>query len=377
MSLMQFNSVPAGAHSIGPGQPIFFIAEIGLNHNQDLDLAKQMIDVAVDAGCSAAKFQTFQAEHVYVGGGRAGTYRLMGKDIPIYELHESLEMSAEWVRELKAHCDERGIVFFSAPIGTRALDMLDDVGTALFKISSYELTNLPFVEEVAERGKSVILSTGAATLGEVEAAVELLGANNCPVALMHCVTQYPAPFDAANLGAMGTLRSAFAVPVGFSDNGFTNANGDIDSLRVPEAAAMLGADLFEIHITTSRTLPGPDHGFATEPEELKAMVRRMQALRIEYNAGQREAVDPVLLGRSAKRTLDGEQYVREFAFKSVFAIRDIAEGERLTKENTRVLRPGSGPRGVEPSHWSVLLNRCVARHPLGAWEPITWDWLLK
>ena len=369
-------AVAVGPHRIGPGHPLFFIAEIGLNHNQDLGLAKELIDVAVGAGCSAAKFQTFRTEDVYVGVGRAGTYRLMGRDIPIYELHEGLEMSAAWVAELKAHCDERGIVFFSAPIGTTALELLDAAQTPAFKISSYELTNLPFVEEIARRGRSVILSSGAASLGEVEAAVEVLRAANCPVALMHCVTQYPAPFEAANLAAMDTLRAAFEIPVGFSDNGFVASDGTIDALRVPRAAAQAGADLFEVHITLRRDLPGPDHGFATEPEELVQIVACMNECRAEFNAGVRTPIDAELLGSSAKHTLDSERYVRDFAFKSIFAIRDIEPGERLTRENTRVLRPGAGPSGVAPAQWKVLLENAVARHPLGAWEPVTWDWLL-
>lgn len=361
---------------IGPGQPLFFIAEIGLNHNQDLGLAKELIDVAAGAGCSAAKFQTFRAEDVYVGGGRAGSYRLMGRDIPIYELHQGLEMSAEWVRELARHCAERGIVFFSAPIGRAALESLVEVDAPLLKVSSYELTDLPFLREVAATGRSVILSTGAASLGEVEAAVAILRAGGSPVALMHCVTRYPAPFAAANLAAMDSLRAAFELPTGFSDNGFVDAAGEIDAARVPEEAARRGADLFEVHVTLARDLPGPDHGFATEPEELAAMVARMNAIREQYNAGQRFAPDPELAGSGAKATGAGERYVRDFAFKCVFATRDIAAGERLTPENVRCLRPGAAPRGLEPLHYEQLVAHAVARRALGAWEPVTWEWLL-
>ncbi len=368
--------VRIGDHRLGPGEPLFFIAEVGLNHNQDLDLARAMIDAAADAGCSAAKFQTFRADDVYVGGGRAGTYHLMGRDIPIMELHRSLEMSREWVRELRDHCERRGLVFFSAPIGREALALLVEAGCPALKVSSYELTDLPYLAEVARAGLPVILSTGAAELGEVERAVEALRAGGAPVALMQCVTRYPAPFDHANLAVMDTLRRAFDAPTGFSDNGFVDAGGRIDALRVPSAAAALGADLFEVHVTLDRSLPGPDHGFATEPDELAAMVRRMNELRAAWAAGEAPEVEAELLGSSVKRPQEGERYVRDFAFKCLFAVRDIAAGERLTEDNVRWLRPGESARGIEPVHHEAVVGRAVARRPLAAWEPVTWDWLL-
>ena len=368
--------VHIGERALGPGEPLFFIAEVGLNHNQDLDLARALIDAAADAGCSAAKFQTFRADDVYVGGDKAGEYRLMGRDIPIMELHRSLEMSAEWAHELARHCALRGVEFFSAPIGREAIGLLVEAGAPALKVSSYELTNVPFLVDVAEAGLPVVLSTGAAALAEVERAVETLRAGGAPVALMHCVTQYPAPYAAANLAAMDTLRAAFDAPTGFSDNGFADAQGAIDANRVPEAAAMRGADLFEVHITLDRALPGPDHGFATEPNELAAMVTRANAIRERYNAGERFEVDTELVGSPRKRTQDGERYVRDFAFKCLFAVRDIAAGEPLTSDNVRCLRPGASSRGIEPSSYADVVGRAVARRPLAAWEPVTWDWLL-
>jgi sialic acid synthase SpsE len=360
---------------IGPGHPLFFIAEIGLNHNQDLDLAIGLIDAAADAGCSAAKFQTFQASDVYVEGSRAGIYHLMGQEIPIFDLHKGLEMSAEWVRKLKAHCDARGIIFFSAPIGMEAVAMLSSVGTPALKISSYELTNLPFVKQVAEAASAVILSTGAANLGEIEAAVRTIQAANCPLAVMHCVTEYPAPLGHANLAVMDTLRSAFGIPVGFSDNGFRNADGSIDKHHIPGAAAAMGADLFEVHITLDRELPGPDHGFATEPDELALMVQLMNRNRLAFQAGQAPAVSEALRGSSEKRSLPSEAYVREFAFKGIFSTCLIQAGDRLGPENLRCLRPGEGAQGIAPRHLDKLLGRRAPR-PLAAFEPVTWDWLL-
>lgn len=383
----QQDSVPVGKRRIGPGEDLFVIAEIGLNHNQDLSLARELVDAAAEAGCAAAKFQTFRADDVYVAGARAGTYQLMGREIPIYDLHKGLEMSAMWVDELQSACAGRGLEFFSAPIGTRALDLLDNADVPAHKISSYELTNLPFVAEVAAKGRSMIMSTGAANLGEIQAAVDVVRQQGCPLALMQCVTQYPAPYSAANLAVMDTLRACFGVPVGFSDNGFAEHDSYegpgqelprdcVDASRVPEAAAAAGADLFEIHITLDRGLPGPDHGFATEPDELKRMVTRMNTLRSEFNLGVRNSIDAELWGSPQKRTLAGEQYVREFAFKGLFAVRDIRAGELLTRENVRALRPGEGPQGIAPRYLETVAGVARATSDLGAWEPLTWAWLL-
>jgi sialic acid synthase SpsE len=368
--------VEVGPLAIGPGEALFTIAEVGLNHNQDMDLALRLLDAAAQAGCSAAKFQTFHADDVYVEGARAGTYHLMGQEIPIYDLHKGLEMSAEWVERLSAACRERGLVFFSAPIGTRALAALEAVDVPAHKISSYELTDLPFVAEVAATGRAMILSTGAANLAEIAEAVACVRAAGAPLALMQCVTQYPAPLAAANLAVMDSLRAAFDVPVGFSDNGFVDGTGALDAIHVPLAAAQAGADLFEIHITLDRNLPGPDHGFATEPDELSDLVAAMNTARAAYNDGERRAIDPELWGSPHKRTQDAERYVRDFAFKSLFAIRDIAAGELLTRDNLRALRPGESAPGIAPKFLDTLAGGATARRPLAAFEPVTWDWLL-
>lgn len=218
--------VDLGNYKIGGRDPIFIIAEIGLNHNQNLDMAIEMIDVAVNAGCSAAKFQTFQANEVYVQSAVAGNYNLMGKSIPIYSLHESLEMPEDWLYILKKYCDERKILFFSSPIGVHSADLLERVGVRALKISSYECTNVPYVRYLAKKGIPIILSTGACKLSEVERAVNIIEKEGTPLAIMHCVTKYPAEFKSANLNAMHTLRNAFQTPIGFSDNGFVDENGE-------------------------------------------------------------------------------------------------------------------------------------------------------
>lgn len=369
--------VDLGNHKIGGRNPIFIIAEIGLNHNRDLDMAIEMIDVAVDAGCSAAKFQTFQSNEVYVQGGVAGNYNLMGKSIPIYSLHESLEMPEEWLYVLKKYCDEKKILFFSSPIGKHSADLLEKVGVRALKISSYECTNVPYVRYLAKKEIPIILSTGACNLSEVERAVNIIEEEGTPVAIMHCVTNYPAEFKSANLNVMHTLRSAFQTPIGFSDNGFIDKNGNIDASLVPQEAARMGADLFEIHITLDRKLPGPDHGFATEPQELAEIVKLMNLARTQFLAGKEFTINKLVSGSSIKKTYPEEQYVRDFAFKTIFATRNIEIGELLTTENTGVLRPGESDRGIEPEFYEILLDRCSATRKIQAWEPIKWGHILN
>jgi len=371
------NAVQIGNHLVGLGNPIFIIAEIGLNHNQDLDMAMQLVDAAVAAGCSAAKFQTFRTEDVYVPGDLAGTYHLMGKDISIYDLHTKLEMPEDWIFKLKKYCDERNIVFFSAPIGKKATDLLDKYQCEAFKISSYECTNIPFVRYVASKQKPLVLSTGGASLGEIEKTVNCIQKENTPLLIMHCVTKYPAPYHCANLAVMKTLKYAFEVPVGFSDNGFIDDNGVLDYITIPVAAAMAGADLFEIHITMDRSLPGPDHGFATEPHELKELVQQMKSIRKEYNHGKKFNIQQSLLGSSAKRTLPEEKYVRDFAFKSIFAAKDLSKGEKITEQNICILRPGEHEHGIAPEYYDLIIEKAVVSEDIKRWAPITWDLLLS
>lgn len=368
--------VKVGNHYIGPEADIFIIAEIGLNHNQKLDMALDLIDVAAAAGCSAAKFQTFKARDVYVDDPRTGKYMLMGQSLPIYSLHESLEMPSWWVPILKDKCKSVGVEFFSAPIGVSSLKILTDNQVNLIKVSSYECTNLPFLVEVAATKIPTIISTGACTLKEVEAAVDIFERANCPFVLLHCLTKYPAEFASANISVIDTLRKAFDVPIGFSDNGFINANNEIDYTEVPFEAAKSGADVFEIHITLDRSLPGPDHGFATEPHELKQMVEGMQKIRKDFRLGLDFDLNPLIQGSARKRTLPEEQYVRNFAFKCLFALEEILEGERITKEKVGVLRPGEGPRGLEPEHYFLVTNFARARRRIKKNDPITWESIL-
>ncbi|MFH0737378.1 MAG: N-acetylneuraminate synthase family protein [Candidatus Micrarchaeota archaeon] len=370
-------SLKVGNRKIGRGEDLFFIAEIGINHNGELALAKKMVDAAAAAGCDAAKFQTFTAKALYMPEERSGTYKLMGKDIPIYDLHVKLEMPEEWIGELQDYCRAHGLIFFSTPVDGACVDLLDRHGVPLFKVSSYDMTNIPLIRHLTTKKKPVVFSCGGADMAEVAETADMLRGAHTQFAIMHCIAKYPAPYAYANLAVMETLRLAFDVPVGFSDNGFCDEAGKIDSGRVPMAAAKCGADLFEIHTTIDRKLPGPDHAFATEPDELKKMVADMRAIRAGYNCGKRFQVEPLLLGSSRRMTYEVERYVRDFAYKCLFSTKRIAEGERLTIENVGVLRPGAYPhRGLAPRYHELVVSKARARVPIEAWQPITWDTIL-
>lgn len=369
------NPIRISGKKLGAGQPLFTIAEIGINHDGQLARARKLIEVAATAGCDAAKFQLFTAENMYVHKAAAGTYELMDKKLAIYDLVASVELLPEWLPELMDHCKQHGILFFSSIFDFHSLRIADRAGMEFFKFSSYDCTNLPLLAAAAKTGKPSIVSLGGATLREAAEAAETM--EGTPYAFLHCIAKYPAPLRYANLAVIDALKRVFGCPVGFSDNGFVHDDGRIDACLVPEAAAAAGADAFEIHITTSRKLPGPDHAFATEPDELKAMVKKMQEIRQDYLAGRPPPVNPLLLGSSIRTTYDIEKYVRDFCYRKIFATRAIKKGEKFSPKNIAILRPGEGRKdGLEPKYYPLLLKAHTAR-PVKQWETIRWEQVLS
>lgn len=321
---------------IGPGQPVFVIAEAGVNHNGDLKLARALIDVAVEAGADAVKFQTFQAEHLVTPEAPKAEYqrRTTGDSESQFEMLQRLELSADAQRELQSYCHERGIIFLSTPFDEEAVDLLDKLGVPAFKISSGDLTNSPLLEHVASKGKPVILSTGMSELSELIEAVSVLNIAGCenPV-LLHCVSNYPAEPAEVNLRAMQTMRSAFDVPVGFSDH--------TKGIDVALAAVALGACVIEKHFTLDRTLPGPDHRASLEPAELRELVRSIR--RVE-----------TALGSGRKVPTASEIETAKVARRSLVAARDIPAGATLERDMVVMRRPGTG---LSPAMLNTLLDR--------------------
>ena len=331
-----------GERWVGNGEPCFIIAEAGSNHDGKLEQARHLIDVAASAGADAVKFQVFRANRLYPRSAGVSGYLKISK--PIYDIIAEMEMPYEWIPELAACCREKGALFLASVFDEESADRLDP-HVQVFKIASYEMTHLPLVRYVARKGKPVIISTGTANLDEVaETVKEFRGTGNDDLILMQCTAAYPAPLETLNVRVVATLKSTFGVPVGLSDH-------SRDPLVGPLAAVAVGANLIEKHFTLGNELPGPDHRFALESAELRLMIQKVR--EAEKALGVREKVmHPI------------EAELRGFARRSIFAVKDIAAGEELTRENVAVLRCGKLPAGLHPKDYPKLLGRRAARHIL-------------
>lgn len=321
---MKMNRIRVANRWIGKGEPVFIIAEAGVNHNGDISLAKQLVEVAAKAGADAVKFQTFKAENVVTRTASKAEYQREVTDITHSQLEmlKRLELSEQGFAELKDYCDQRDILFMSTPHDQESVDFLDQLGVSLFKIGSGDITNIPHLQHIARKGKPVILSTGVSTLGEVEEAVEtILAAGNEKLILLHCVSSYPASAEDCNLRAMQTLENAFKLPVGFSDHTL--------GIEVSLAAVALGACVIEKHFTLDRTLPGPDHQASLEPAELNQLI---QGIRTVEKA----------LGNGLKRPSPEELRNRAVIRKSLVAACHIPAGTIIRDYMIKIKRPGTG-----------------------------------
>jgi N-acetylneuraminate synthase len=338
--------------AIGPGLPCFFIAEAGVNHNGSLERALELVDIAAAAGADAIKFQTFDADRLATRDAPKAGYQqaATGAEESQHAMLARLQLDAAAHRALMQRCEERGILFLSTPFDERAADLLADLGVAAYKTPSGELTNLPFLAHVARFGRPMIVSTGMATLAEVENAVTAIrtAAPATPVVLLHCVSNYPATAASANLRAMETLARAFGVPVGYSDHTL--------GIDVALASVALGACVLEKHFTADRTLPGPDHQASLEPDELRALV-----------AGVRNV--HAALGDGRKLPAPSEAATGAVARKSLVAARDIAAGETIAEADLTVMRPGTGLAPALREHVAGRAARAaIARGTLIGWE---------
>jgi N,N'-diacetyllegionaminate synthase len=316
--------ITIGDRPIGPGQPCFIIAEAGVNHNGDPALAHRLIDVAFHARADAVKFQTFKADRLVTLDAPKAEYQLQQTEAgeSQYDMLKRLELSAETFGELQQHCHEVGIRFMSTPFDEDSADLLARLGVTVFKTPSGELTNLPYLAHVARKGRPMIVSTGMATLGEVEAAVNAIRSTGNPdLVLLHCVSNYPADPADVNLRAMETMTRAFGVPVGLSDH--------TAGIEVALAAVALGACVVEKHFTLDRTLPGPDHAASLEPDQLAAMIRGIRNVE-------------AALGHGRKEPTASELNTADVARKSLVAARDLLAGAVLSDDMLAVKRPGTG-----------------------------------
>ncbi len=340
------NGMMIAGRSIGRDRPCYVIAEAGVNHNGELSLAMRLVEAAAKAGADAVKFQTFSADRLATEGAPKADYQRQGAEETQSqrEMLRRLELSAGAHRSLIDACRRHGIEFLSSPFDEESADLLDSLNVPAFKIASGELTNLPFLAHVARKGRPIILSTGMSTLDEVRAAVRTIQEEgNKTVALLQCVSCYPADPADVNLRAMATMEKAFEVPVGYSDH--TREN------EVALAAVALGACILEKHLTLDRSLPGPDHLASTEPREFAELIRGVRAVESALGSGE-------------KRPAAAESAVAAVARKSLVAVRDIPAGSAITAEMIVAKRPGTG---LSPSLRDRVVGRRATRDiPAGA-----------
>ena len=321
----------------------YIIAEAGVNHNGCLKLAQKMIDVAVDAGADAVKFQTFKAEKVVSRYAPKAEYqkKTTGADESQLEMVKKLELDEVAHKELLACCRSRNIQFLSTPFDLESIDLLNKLGLEIFKIPSGEITNLPYLRKIGALKKEIILSTGMSDLGEIENALNVLtgtGTKLKDITILHCHTEYPTPMKDVNLNAMQTIKYAFpGIHVGYSDH--------TEGIEVPIAAVAMGAAIIEKHFTLDKNMEGPDHKASLEPDELTAMVKAIRNIE-------------TALGTGIKKPSSSELKNKTIARKSIVAARNICKGESFTEENLTVKRPGTG---ISPMRWDEVIGQLVQK----------------
>jgi N,N'-diacetyllegionaminate synthase len=316
------------------------IAEAGVNHNGDLELAKKLVSAAAEAGADYVKFQTFKATKIASSKAKKAAYQernINDGDDSQYVMLKQLELPEEWHLILIQHANKLGIKFISSGFDPDSIDFLDQLGAPLFKIPSGEITNKPYLRHIAKKGKPVILSTGMANMQEIKNALDVLcenGISKNEITVLHCNTEYPTPMEDVNLKAMLTIQRELKVRIGYSDH----TNG----IEVPIAAVALGATVIEKHFTLDRNLPGPDHKASLEPGELKAMIMAIRN------------IEKAISGNGIKEPSKSELKNIVVARKSIMAAKHIRKGELLTAENLTVKRPGTG---INPMLWDETIGK--------------------
>jgi len=321
---------------IGTGKPCFIIAEAGVNHNGNIHLAKKLIDVAKDAGADAVKFQTFNTEKLVTRNAKKAGYQraLTNKSESQFQMLKKLELPPDAFDELFDYARKKKILFLSTPDDEDSVDLLVKIGVAAFKISSPEITNLPFLSYIAAKGKPVILSTGMSDLAEIKDALRVIRAEGLKqVVLLHCVSAYPAKIEDMNLRAMDTLRNTFKLPIGLSDHTL--------GLTAPIAAVAMGACIIEKHFTLDKSLPGPDHKASLEPRELTKMVEAIREIESALGDG---------IKLPTQEEIENKSVVR----RSIVARIDIPKGVVIREDMLAFKRPGTG---IEPKQLNSVVGR--------------------
>ncbi len=327
--------IKIGDRLVGDGEPAYIIADMGVNHDNKLSQAYELIDVAADSGVDAVKLQLYYAANLWP------------KDSRSYSILKPLETDREWVETLLERANKRGIALLATPFDAEAVDLLDKIDTPVYKWASSEVFDLPLLKYVAKKGKPIILSTGVCDLGDIQKAINVVrGAGNNDIILLHCVSSYPTKPKDVHLRMIDTIKAAFHLPCGFSDH--------TTGIAVPIAAVARGACVIEKHYTLDRKLKGPDHGFALEPKELKQMVSGIR--EVEQSLGS-----PV---KSIVHGAEDEEYIVR-----LFSARDISKSTSITRDMLTVKRANFG---IKPEFFDIIVGR-EAKVDIKSDVPITWE----
>lgn len=346
---MSSRTIKIGSRVIGSDAPCFIVAEIGANHNRQFDIAKRLIDAAVQAGADAVKFQSFTVENWL--SKDFTDFPTMTREKDLHSVLKSTELPYDMYARIAAYCSQQGIICFSTPSHRTDVDKLYELGAPAFKFGAVQVTDLPTIAHAARYGRPIILSGGASDMSEVMQAVEtVLDTGNDQLALLHCTSLYPCQdYNLLNLNVLHSLQTMFDFPIGYSDH-------TLDPVVVPVAAVAMGAKIIEKHVTLDRSMPGPDHPFALEPAELSSMV---SAIRKTEQS----------LGDTYRRLLPEEAEIARLGRRSLVATCNIKAGEVIQEEDLTIKRPGTG---IEPRHLSLIVGR-VARRDIKANHVLTWD----
>jgi N,N'-diacetyllegionaminate synthase len=334
------NVLEINKKKIGEINPTYFIAEAGLNHNGQIDIAKKMIDNAHNAGADAIKFQTYKSEN------------FLSESSEYFDFFKNVELTYDDFENLKHYADERGITFLSTPFDFQSADFLEKIGVSAFKIASSDLTNIPLIEHIAKMNLPMIISTGLGTLDEIDESVKACNSvGNEKIAILHCVADYPANPENVNLDALITMKNKYQVPIGYSDNG--------ESTIVDEVAVSLGADIIEKHFTLDKKMEGPDHSFSILPSDMKQLIAKFRLIK-------------KMKGHGGKIPNDSEKNNKIAIRKSITCSKFIKNGENLSINNIAIKRPGNG---IEPKFWSEVIGKKAIRD-IDKDELINWDDIL-
>ncbi len=342
-----------GSRSVGRGNPVFIVAEMSANHAQDYDKAARIIEAAGAAGADAVKLQTYTADTLTIDCDKP-YFSIGGESIwagrKLYELYEEAYTPWEWQPKLKGVAENQGVLLFSTPFDETAVDFLEDMNVPAYKLASFEVPHLPLIERIASTGKPLIMSTGMASLGEIEEAVNAFRrAGGMELALLRCISSYPARPEEMNLRVIPHLGDAFDVVTGLSDHTLTDA--------VSVASVALGGKIIEKHFTLSRDEPGPDTPFSLEPHELKRLIQSVREVE--------DALGNIRYGASEKES--GNVVFR----RSIFVVDDMKKGDIFTEDNIRIIRPGYG---LTPRYFNSVISKRAGRS-IERGTPMSWDLL--